>query len=87
MAFADFLPAPIARITVAAPVMASPPAYRRGTDVSPFSSATMVPLGLNSSDAKLFLMIGFGDVPRATMTSSHSMSYSLSLTSTARFND
>ena len=29
-------------------------------------------------------MIGFGDVPRATMTSSHSMSYSLSLTSTGR---
>ena len=45
IAFADFLPAPIARITVAAPVMASPPAYSRSIFVLPFSSAIIVPLG------------------------------------------
>ena len=42
IATAAFLPAPIARITVAAPVTMSPPAYTPGTDVAPVSgSASM----------------------------------------------
>ena len=39
MPFAAFLPAPIARITVAAPVTASPPAYTPSFVVFPVSSA------------------------------------------------
>jgi len=41
IAWAAFLPAPIARITVAAPVTMSPPAYTPGRFVVPFSSVTM----------------------------------------------
>lgn len=39
--WAAFLPAPMARMTVAAPVTMSPPAQMRGSDVRPFSSASM----------------------------------------------
>ena len=41
MEWAAFLPAPMARMTVAAPVTMSPPAQMRGSDVRPFSSASM----------------------------------------------
>ena len=40
--FAAALPAPIARITVAAPVTASPPAYTPALDVAPVSSSAMI---------------------------------------------
>lgn len=43
IAAAAVLPAPIARITVAAPVTASPPAYTPSRDVRPFSSAMIPP--------------------------------------------
>ena len=43
MASAPFLPAPMARITVAAPVAASPPAKMPGQEVQPFSSAATQP--------------------------------------------
>ena len=42
MAAAAFLPAPMARITVAAPVTASPPAYTPGMLVAPVSSSAMM---------------------------------------------
>lgn len=41
MECAAFLPAPMARMTVAAPVTMSPPAQTFGLDVRPFSSASM----------------------------------------------
>ena len=41
IALAAFLPAPIADITVAAPVTASPPANTPCLEVIPFSSATI----------------------------------------------
>lgn len=41
MLAAAVLPAPMARMTVAAPVTMSPPAQMRGLEVRPFSSATM----------------------------------------------
>ena len=40
--FAAALPAPIARITVAAPVTASPPAYTPSFDVFPVSSSAII---------------------------------------------
>ncbi len=40
--FAAALPAPIARITVAAPVTASPPAYTASFDVCPLSSSATI---------------------------------------------
>jgi len=44
MPFAAALPAPMARITVAAPVTASPPANTPSRDVWPFSSSAMMHL-------------------------------------------
>ena len=43
MAFAAVLPAPIARITVAAPVTASPPAKTPSLEVAPVASLTIIP--------------------------------------------
>ena len=43
MALAAVLPAPMARMTVAAPDTASPPAYTPGIDVAAVSSSTMMP--------------------------------------------
>ena len=43
MAFAALRPAPIAKITVAAPVTASPPAKTPSRDVAPISLASMQP--------------------------------------------
>ena len=44
IALAAFFPAPIAKITVAAPVAISPPAYIPGMLVFPFSSVSMLKL-------------------------------------------
>ena len=69
-------PAPIARITVAAPVTASPPAYTPSLDVAPVSSvATIHFLRLISSPAVVEEISGFGDVPSDMITVSHSISY------------
>ena len=64
MAEAAVLPAPMARITVAAPETASPPAYTPGREVSPVSaSATMPPHFCVSSPSVVDLMSGLGEVP------------------------
>src|SRR3989304_1299316 len=48
MAWAERLPSPMARITVAAPRTMSPPANTPGMLVMPCSSVTMYPHGLTS---------------------------------------
>ena len=77
MEAAASLPAPIAEITVAAPVTASPPAYTASRLVSPSSSTTKPPLRLTSRPLVVFLISGFGLVPSAMMTASTSSSNSL----------
>ena len=58
--FAAVFPDPIARITVAAPVTTSPPAYTNGLEVAPCSSAIIHPRVLVSSPFVVFLISGFG---------------------------
>ena len=84
MALAAVLPAPIARMTVAAPVTASPPAYTLGREVRPSSLTTMPPLRLISRPLVVDLIRGLGLVPRDMMTQSTSSSNSLPGTSTGR---
>ena len=74
MARAAVLPAPMAKMTVAAPVTASPPAYTFSRLVSPFSSAMMPPHFSVSSPSVVDLISGLGLVPKAMMTQSSSMS-------------
>ena len=77
MAVAAFLPAPIARITVAAPVTASPPAYTAFLEVLPvLSSITIPPLLLTNKSSVVFLINGLGLVPIEIITASTSISYS-----------
>ena len=69
MAAAALRPAPIARMTVAAPVTMSPPAKTPGFDVAPVSSsAAMLPRFVSASPGVVCAMMGFGPVPMATMT-------------------
>ena len=69
--FAAALPAPIARITVAAPVTASPPAYTASFDVCPLSSsATIHFLLLISSPLVVDEISGSGDVTSDLITAS-----------------
>ena len=77
MASAAFLPAPMARMTVAAPVTASPPAktFSR-VDIS-FSSTMMPPFLFVSRPGVVERISGFGDVPRDMMTISTSSTNSL----------
>lgn len=85
MPLAACLPAPIARITVAAPVTASPPAYTPSLDVAPVSSLAMIqPLLLISSPAVVLEISGLGEVPSYIITVSASISYSLPGISTGR---
>ena len=72
IAFAAVLPAPMARMTVAEPVTASPPAYTPCLVVSPVSSAIRQPLPSASRPPVVFRSRGFGDVPTAIMTCSTS---------------
>ena len=72
MAFADFLPAPMARMTVAAPLTASPPAKMPGREVVPTSSATMQPLRLRSRLRVVLPISGLGEVPNAMIIMSTS---------------
>ena len=75
--FAPALPAPIARITVAAPVTASPPANTNALEVCPLSSsATMHLLLFVSRPFVVEAISGFGEVPRDMITVSRSISYS-----------
>ena len=67
----------MARITVAAPVTASPPANTPGRVVAPFSSATRQPLRVISSPLVVLEIMGLGDVPSAMITVSVSISNSL----------
>ena len=66
----------MARITVAAPVTASPPAKTPGRVVAPESSATRQPRRVVSSPCVVLEISGFGDVPRAMMTVSVGISNS-----------
>ena len=71
IAVAAFLPAPIALITVAAPVTTSPPAKTPHLEVAPVSSsATTVPLLFCSRPSEPLKIMGFGDVPMAIITTS-----------------
>ena len=72
IAAAAVLPAPIARITVAAPVTASPPAYTPSRDVRPCSSVIMPPHFCVSRPFVVALISGFGDVPIEITTASTS---------------
>ena len=65
MALAALRPAPIASITVAAPVTASPPAKTPSRLVRPSSSATMQPRRLVSKPLVVDFISGLGLVPRA----------------------
>ena len=59
--FAAAFPAPMARITVAAPVTASPPANTPAFEVAPFSSSAMIHfLRLISSPFVVEEISGFG---------------------------
>ena len=80
--FAADLPAPMARITVAAPVTASPPAKTPSRVVISDSLTMMPPRLLTSRPAVVVLMSGLGDVPRDMMTASQSMMNSEPGTST-----
>ena len=83
--FAAAFPAPIARITVAAPVTASPPAYTPSLEVAPVSSvATIHCLLLISRPLVVDEISGLGDVPRDMMTVSHAIVNSDPGTSTGR---
>ena len=67
-------PASMARITVAAPVTASPPAYTPSLVVLPLLSSAMIHFHLLVSRPSVVEEIsGFGEVPRDMMTASTSM--------------
>ncbi|MNY53055.1 hypothetical protein D3C86_1887810 [compost metagenome] len=83
MAAAAFLPAPMARITVAAPVTTSPPAYTRGLLVSMVASSTiMPPQRWVERPGVVERISGLGLWPMAIMTVSSSMAKTLSAFST-----
>ena len=73
MPFAAFLPAPIARITVAAPLTASPPANTPLRVVCIVTSSAIKHLCLLASKPAVVLKInGFGEVPSDMITISTS---------------
>src|SRR5699024_6843678 len=76
MPAAASFPAPIAKITVAAPVTASPPANTPSLEVCPFSSATIHCHLFISNPLVVEGISGFGDVPNAIITVSTSNSNS-----------
>ena len=83
MPFAAAFPAPMARITVAAPVTASPPAYTPSLVVLPlFSSATIHCHLFTSNPSVVEEINGFGEVPSDMITVSNSKSNSEPLIST-----
>ena len=85
MAAAAFLPAPIALMTVAAPVTASPPANTPSFMVVTVSSlTTMPPRSLYSRSGVALRSSGLGEVPSAMMTESQAISNSLPGTSIGR---
>ena len=64
MDFAPSLPAPMARMTVAAPVTASPPAYTAWREVRPSSLTMMPPFLLTSRPLVVDLISGLVDIFR-----------------------
>ena len=72
MLFAPVLPAPIARMTVAEPVTASPPANTPSRAVRPPSSASMPPFLVTVRPLVVERISGLGLVPIAMMTVSTS---------------
>ena len=67
--FAACFPAPMARITVAAPVTASPPAYTPSLVVCKVLSSTMMqPFLLASRPSVVLRISGFGELPMAMQT-------------------
>ena len=84
MLSAASFPAPIAWITVAAPVTASPPAQTASWEVSPASSTRMQPLSLTDKPGVVSLIKGLGVVPRDMITQSVGTSSSLPGTTTGR---
>jgi hypothetical protein len=86
MAFAAFLPAPMAKITVAAPVTASPPAYTPSLLVAPVSSSTIIPPHFwVLSPGVVDVIRGLGLWPIAIITVSTSITNSESCFTTASF--
>ena len=81
---AAFLPEPMARMTVAEPVTASPPANTPLRLVAVVSSAMMQPCLSESRPSVVERIRGLGRVPRAMMTVSHSMINSLPAFATGR---
>ena len=83
--FAPCFPASIARITVVAPVTASPPANTPAREVCPFSGSATIHLRLLISSPSVVEEIsGFGEVPSYMMTVSTSITYSEPGISTGR---
>ena len=80
---AAFRPAPIASITVAAPVTMSPPANTPAIEVIRLSSASRYP-HLLSSSFDVWPMIGLAFVPMAKTTWSVAISNSLPSTGIGR---
>ena len=72
MPLAASLPAPMAEMTVAAPVTASPPANTPSLLVMASSLMMMPPFLLTSRPSVVFLISGLGEVPIAMMTVSTS---------------
>ena len=72
MLFAPALPAPIARMTVALPVTASPPAKTPSRAVTPPSSASMPPFFVKVRPWVVLRIRGLGLVPMAMTTVSTS---------------
>ncbi len=66
----------MARMTVAEPVTASPPAQTPFLVVRPVSVATSPPQSFVCRPGVVLEMMGFGLVPSAMTTMSHSMTYS-----------
>ena len=74
MALAAVLPAPIAKITVAAPVTASPPAYTPSREVAPVASSIIIPpQRCVSNPFVVDLIKGLGEVPIDMITESTSI--------------
>ena len=82
MLLAPVLPAPMARMTVAEPVTASPPAKTPSRLVWPFSSASMPPLRVVLRFGVVERISGLGLVPMAMMTVSTSRTQLLPSTAT-----
>ena len=78
MLWAAVLPAPIARMTVAAPVTMSPPAKMPRREVWPPSSALTQPWRFVSNPSVVETMSGLGEVPTATQSELYNIKINVS---------